>query len=174
MAWTPVGPRAVSRIVLLQGLLAAVGCGAGGSARARPTDPATVSPAQFQVLRWIEGRWVGKEPDGKAFYEGYRFTDDSTITTWTYRDSTTSTASDSAAIRLRNGRVISGGEQIAWVVSALDSTTVEFAPLQGARNGFTWAREPGGWAATLHWPANGNEPARDVVYHMLPLGAPAY
>lgn len=159
--------------VLLLGL-AVADCRAGEGTRQRPTSPMTVSPAEFKSLRWLEGRWKGKAPDGKPFYEAYRFTDDSTIATWNYPDSTALVATDSGEIRLRGGQATSGGEQVAWVVAALDSGTVEFAPLRSARNSFTWAREPGGgWVATLHWPASGNEPAREVVYHMGPSSAPA-
>ena len=156
-------------------LLAAAACAAGEASRPRPTSPLTVSPAEFKTLRWLEGRWVGQEPDGKFFYEAYRFTDDSTMATWNYPDSSMTAATDSGEIRLRGGQVTSGGEQIAWVVAALDSASVEFAPLRGARNSFTWAKASGGgWVATLHWPLNGNEPARDVVYRMTPVSAPAH
>jgi len=132
-------------------------------------SPLAVSPADFRQLGWIEGRWVGHAPDGRPFYEEYRFTDDSTIGTWSYADSTAGTPVDSGAIRLRAGQVTSGNDMVAWVVTALDANRVAFAPQRGVRNSFSWERgAQGGWVARLHWTADGRQPAGDVVYHMEP------
>lgn len=152
--------------ILLMTLPACHTAGSGGESAGKP---ATVSPSEFRKLNWIEGGWMGAEPDGSAFYEEYRFKDDSTIGTWSYADSASTVPNDSGEIRLRAGRVTSGNDLVAWVVTSLDRGDIEFAPLRGARNSFTWRRgSDGGWAASLHWPADGSRPAKDVVYHMKP------
>lgn len=131
--------------------------------------PASLSVAEFKTLGWLEGRWAGKEPDGHLFYEDYRFKNDSTMSTWSFADSAATVASDSGEIRLRGGRVTSGNDLVAWVVTSLDGRSVQFGPLRGARNSFTWKRAAnGGWSASLHWPADGSRPAKDVVYRMEP------
>ena len=131
--------------------------------------PVSVTAVEFAGLRWLEGRWIGTEPDGASFYEGYRFADDSTITTVNYADSLMTVATDSGEVRLRDGKVTSGGDQVAWIVTAIGGDRVEFSPLHGARNSFTWRKDGDGWTATLHWPADGSQPARDVVYRMNPV-----
>ncbi|MEO7987341.1 MAG: DUF4019 domain-containing protein, partial [Gemmatimonadales bacterium] len=111
--------------------------------------------------------WVGRQPDGSGFYEEYRFKDDSTIGTWGFADSAATVANDSGEIRLRSGQVTSGNDLVGWVVTSLDTCRVDFAPLHGAQNSFTWTRRPdGGWIAKLHWPADGSRPTRDVEYRL--------
>ncbi|MGH7498261.1 MAG: DUF4019 domain-containing protein [Gemmatimonadales bacterium] len=154
--------RCVSAVVA--GVAIAACRGGGGSER-----PASVTLAEFRSLAWLEGSWVGKEPDGNSFYEKYRFKDDSTMGTWAFADSAATAASDSGEVRLRGGQVTSGNDLLAWVVTAFDYGQVRFSPLHGARNSFTWSRgSGGGWVASLHWPADGTQPARDVVYQMEP------
>lgn len=155
--------RMMGRIVVA---LVALGACRGGDPR-DSRRPASVSSDEFKSLAWLEGQWVGRQPDGSAFYEEYRFKDDSTIGTWGFPDSTATAASDSGEIRLRSGRVMSGNDLVGWVVTALGATTIDFAPLHGAQNSFTWTRSPdGGWLARLYWPADGTRPERNVEYRM--------
>lgn len=127
---------------------------------------ATVSAGRFATLRWIEGRWRGSDGTG-AFYESYRFADDSTIRTYSYPDSATLTASDSGEVALRNGTVVSGTAAARWVAAELDSAHVRFVPDQNVTNSFTWLRQsPDRWTATLSWPAAGDKPARETIYQM--------
>ena len=147
-------------------VLVALSACRGGSVR-DPGQPAAVSRDEFKSLAWLEGHWVGRQPDGSGFYEEYRFKDDSTIGTWGFADSAATVAHDSGEIRLRSGQVTSGNDLIGWVVTSLDTSRVDFAPLHGAQNSFTWTRRPdGGWIAKLHWPADGSRPARDVEYRL--------
>ncbi len=37
------------------------------------------SQSDFQKLRWLEGTWRGSDGGKGAFYEGYRFIDDTII-----------------------------------------------------------------------------------------------
>ncbi|MEO7986156.1 MAG: hypothetical protein ABI766_06450, partial [Gemmatimonadales bacterium] len=36
-------------------------------------QPAAVNREEFKSLAWLEGHWVGRQPDGSGFYEEYRF-----------------------------------------------------------------------------------------------------
>src|SRR5688500_10516683 len=54
--------------------------------------------ADFQRLRWLDGRWRGFQPDGKTFYEQYRVLNDSTIAMVGFADSTFGKPADSSRV----------------------------------------------------------------------------
>ena len=141
--------------------------------RDAPDPPAVgrFTAAQFASLRWLEGTWRGRLPDGGAFYERYRFADDSTIVMQAFADSTLATTSDSGRIVLRDGIVADEGGAARWGATRLDSSGVEFAPLEGATNSFTWTRDRADrWTATLTW-ADKDRKARAVTYPMERIGS---
>ena len=143
---------------------------AGTSSRATGTVAGKYTAANFAHLRWIEGRWRGFMPDGKTFYEQYRFVDDSTIAMHSFPDSTFTKASDSSRVLLRDSTVANEGLTARWVATRLDTTGVDFAPHHGAQNHFTWAREtPTQWNATLRWSDKEGRP-RSVVYALHRFG----
>ena len=151
-------------------LLLACGDGtnkSGDSPSARPGeavgyDVTRYTPQQFAILRWIEGDWRGELPKGGYFYERYRFVDDSTIAMRGFEDSTFTRPNDSAAIVFRNGSVIDRGPKAEWSATRLDDKGIDFAPIKGATNRFSWNREsPDKWTAAI-LPAQGNS----VVYRM--------
>src|SRR5688572_12211308 len=130
--------------------LVALACGKSSAERADlavkaealpAVDAATVTLAEFQKLRWINGPWRGFMSDGNKFYEWYRFLDDSTIHKTEHADSTFSTPSGESRIMLRNGVVIDSSARSLYVATRLDSTGIDFAPRRGATNTFTWTRE---------------------------------
>jgi hypothetical protein len=126
--------------------------------------------ADFRNLRWIEGRWRGFMPDGKTFYEQYRFLDDSTIAMHAFADSTFSSSTDSSRVQLRSSAVTNAALTAQWIATRLDSTGVDFAPQRGATNRFTWAREsPTSWNATLRWTDRDGRP-QSVVYALHRMG----
>ena len=125
--------------------------------------PATVTLDEFRKLHWLAGRWRGFMADGKTFYESYEVQNDSTLVMSAYPDSTFSRASDNSRVMLRGGRVMNEGATARWVATRLDSTGVDFAPDQGARNAFTWTREsPTRWSATLRWTDRDGRPQTTV------------
>jgi len=133
---------------------------------AAPATPARITVADFSKLRWIEGSWRGSGDGQPPFFERYRFVDDSTLVVDAFPDSTFATASESTRFELRGGTLGNAGT-VRWVASRLDDRAVDFAPVVGARNTFTWRNEsPDRWTALLHWPASDTRPARDVTYHM--------
>jgi hypothetical protein len=139
---------------------------AAAPASATPQAPARITVADFRKLRWIEGSWRGSGSGQAPFHERYRFPDDSTLVVDTFPDSTLSTVSESTRFELRGGTLGNPGT-VRWVASRLDDRAVDFVPVAGARNTFTWRFEsPDRWTALLHWPARDTRPARDATYDM--------
>ena len=63
-----------------------------------------------------------------------------------------------------------GGSQVYLVDRYGENTIydVDFVPVAGARNTFTWRYDsPDRWTALLHWPASDTRPARDATYTMV-------
>jgi len=131
----------------------------------------TISQAQFQQLRWLEGMWSGSGGGIDAFYERYKWVDDSTIRKFDIDAPGASTVvKDSGDITLRAGVVRSGSPERSWVVVSLDSTSVTFAPERNASNGFEWRRTGAfTWTARLTWDSAGV--ARERTYEMKALVA---
>ena len=79
-----------------------------------------------------------------------------------FEDSTFTSANDSATIVLRGGLVIDRGPEAQWSATRLDDKGIDFAPLHGATNRFSWNRESADkWTAEII-PAK----AEPTVYHM--------
>lgn len=128
---------------------------------------ARLSVRDLRRLRWIEGSWRGSGDGQAPFYERYRFADDSTLVVDSFADSTLATVSESTRFELRGGRLGNPGAA-RWVASRLDGRAVDFVPVAGARNTFTWRYDsPDQWTALLHWPASDTRPARDPTYTMV-------
>jgi hypothetical protein len=160
--------------------LVAVACGKGDGGHGDSTaaaaalvadaTPATVSVAEFQKLRWINGPWRGFMSNGEKFYEWYRFLDDSTIQKTEHPDSTFGTPSSESRIILRNGIVVDSSARSSYVATRWDTTGVDFAPRRGATNSFTWAKEgPTQWSATIRWTDKDGRP-QTVVYALHRFG----
>jgi hypothetical protein len=127
-----------------------------------------ITVADFRKLRWIEGSWRGSGVGQAPFYERYRFVDDSTLVVDAFPDSTLATVSESTRFELRGGTLANASATTRWVASRLDDRAVDFVPVVGVRNTFTWRFEsPDRWTALLHWPASDTRPARDATYHMV-------
>lgn len=151
-----IGPLVHARLILVASITVLAACGARDNGRpadsVRAARPGTYAAADFQRLRWLEGRWEGRMEDDTKFYEQYRFVDDSTIVMHSFRDSTFAQASDSSRITLRGDTVASEAGASRWVAERLDTLGVEFAPDRAAINYFAWSREsPDSWTATLRW-----------------------
>lgn len=124
---------------------------AAGTAQSAGRQPIAgrYSLQDFARLRWLDGSWRGRLPDGGYFYERYRPIDDSTIAMRGFPDSLFARVTDSANITFRGGTVADEGSS-RWVATRLDSNAVDFASERNASSNFTWAREsPDRWTATL-------------------------
>jgi hypothetical protein len=147
-------------------LLIAALCGAPavGVAQlpAAATPPArTFTLHEFRTLRWLEGTWRGRLPNGRFFYERRTLVNDSTLTTTNYADSTLTSVTETGDLTFRGGVIASGGGRRMAI--SLDSAHVEFA--RGTSR-VRFDRQPGGrWVATLSGVNPDGSPQR-VVYHM--------
>ena len=140
--------------------------GACRAASQSPHPPATVSREQFKQLEWLAGTWRGSGGAYAAFFEEYRFIDDTTIRMRSFADSTLRTATDSSVIAWRDGKIESGSN----VVVEFSPTSVGFKRPGATAGGHTFTRVSADeWTATLH-PATGGGQA--TVYVMRRIGPP--
>ena len=147
---------------------ALVSCGRESAREDAASTPLPMTAARLRELSWLEGRWRGTESGTGAFFEAYRFVNDSLIRSYSY-DSTGRTITDSGAITLSEGIVSTGDSSVRWVLTALDSVSAHFEPVRGAINTFTWTKvKGGGWTATLSVPGGGDT-VRSRVYDMQPV-----
>jgi hypothetical protein len=139
--------------------------GEQSASAARQPVAGRYSLQDFGRLRWLDGSWRGRLPDGGYFYERYRLVDDSTIAMSGFPDSLFARADDSARITFRGGTVADEGG-MRWVATRLDSSGVDFASERNASNNFTWAPESADrWTATLRSNDREGRP-RTTVYPM--------
>ena len=120
--------------------------------------PALVTAAEFRDLRWIEGTWRGRMPDGQYFYERYTRLNDSTIQILHFPDSTLAASNEEDSITVRGG-IMRHGEAVAI---RFDSTGIDFAKPPRTTPQFSFAPASEGWTATIHGAANG----QPVIYNM--------
>ena len=134
----------------------------------RPPVAGRYSVQDFGRLRWLDGSWRGRLPNGGFFYESYRLLDDSTILMSAFHDPEFSHASDSTLIVIRGGTVIDQSNP-RWLATRLDASGVDFASERDASNNFTWTTEspksPDRWTATLRSMGQDGRP-RITVYPM--------
>lgn len=123
--------------------------------------------ADFALLAWLEGTWRGEGVDQPAFYERYGFVDDSTMRVESFPDSTLAAEPERGEVRWRDGLVTTGSGGALWIVTEYDDAMIRFESVAGARNSFVWRRDSDdAWTAVLSWPAAGQLPARERVYHL--------
>lgn len=116
--------------------------------RAQSADPIPVSQQAFDSLRWLEGAWRGSGGGYDAFFEDFRWVDDSTVLRHSYADSTLARVTETSEIRLRDGKAHQwrDGERRAGVV-LLRNDSLQFS------SGVLWIRRSDDhWTAIL---ANG-------------------
>jgi hypothetical protein len=110
---------------------------------AQATDPIPVSPRAFASLGWLEGVWRGAGGGVDAFFEDFRWVDDSTVLRHSYADSTLAEVTETGEIRLRGGLAHQWreGRQRAGVV-LLRNDSLQFS------SGVLWIRR-----SNDHWTA---------------------
>jgi hypothetical protein len=148
---------------LLAVLLLCLSCTQAGTQTATP-KPKTLTAADLQKLRWIEGSWRGsgdKQPD---FFERYRFENETTLAVDTLE---AGKVTDTTLFVLKDGEFGGGNEGSRWVATSLDENSINFEPVTKARNSFSWKRETkDSWKAVLKFPATKDKPAGERVYRM--------
>ncbi|HSU17952.1 hypothetical protein [Longimicrobium sp.] len=150
---------------LLAAAIAAAACRPPAGPPFRDPRPARVTVAELQRLRWIVGDWRGTGTNQPAFYERYRFQDDSTLVVESFADSSFSAPTDPTFFVLRGGRL---GPDARTAASRIDARSVTFAPQAAGRNWYRFRyRAPDEWEAVLWWPATPTRPERLVTYRMV-------
>lgn len=138
------------------------------SSAAQTDEPNTITRSKFAQLRWLEGTWRGDGVNQSAFFERYRFTNDTTLTIDTFSDSTLAHVSETSIYILAGGKLANTNPKARWEASKLTERAVTFSPVFGVRNSFVWQRENAdAWTAVLLWPATGTQPAAERVYRMV-------
>lgn len=122
--------------------------------------PKTITTADLQKLKWIEGTWRGTGETQGPFFESYRFENDSTLVMEELADESLKVKS-TTRYELKNGHFGTDGA----VATALDETSVTFSPLIAGRNSFRWQSESKDvWKAILTMPATAKAPAKETIY----------
>lgn len=148
-------------------LLALCVAGATATPASAQTSPApSITRAQFTSLRWLEGRWLGSGGAYAAFYEEYRFLNDSTIEQREFPDSTFASPSGVSTIEWRNGAVQKLRRGTAQSrLSRVAGDTARFDAMIAGRGGFTWIR-----LSATSWRAILDGASAPTVYNMRRFG----
>ena len=142
-------------------LLSLVACDSGQEYT--PPKPKTLTAADLQKLRWIEGSWRGTGVNQPPFFERYRFENDTTLAVDHFEDETLAKVTSTGKYELKNGEF----RNDSYVATAIDDNSISFEPLRAGSNSFIWKRESkDSWTANLRWPASGNKPAGERTYNM--------
>jgi hypothetical protein len=165
----------ISVIIVVATIFSSIlGCArqsSGDSAAANPAPsptPKSITAADLQKLRWIEGSWRGTGVNQPPFFERYRFESDTVLAVDSFEDEKLARVTETSRFELKDGEFGGGDEGSRYVAVALDDKLITFAPVLKARNSFTWKRESkDSWTAILKWPANKDKPAGERVYNMV-------
>jgi hypothetical protein len=127
--------------------------------------PKQITPADLAKLRWIEGSWRGTGGDVPPFYERYKFENDSTLVVEGLADETFSKVNDVSRFELKDGHFGSSSGDSSSVATALDDSSISFAPI-GKGNYFRFQRESdNSWKAVLNW-TDKTGAAKERIYLM--------
>jgi hypothetical protein len=143
---------ALGSLAVLVSLVALV---APRSAPGQATPAPTITREAFASLRWLEGRWVGSGGGYTAFYEEYRFLNDSTIEQVEFgSDSTFRTAGGRSPIEWRAGVVQkSRNGQAQSRLARVTGDTAVFENVRTGQRAFIWYRVSANeWRAVLGRP----------------------
>jgi hypothetical protein len=129
--------------------------------------PKTLTTADLQKLRWIEGSWRGTGVNQAPFFERYRFENDSTLAVDSFEDEKLTKVTDTTRFELKDGEFGGGSEGSRYVATALDDNSITFEPVLKARNSFIWKRESkDSWTAIIRTLPSGDKPAKEITYQM--------
>lgn len=103
------------------------------------STPKLPGQERFLQLEFLEGKWIGKAPDGSEFYEAYVFESDTQLRSTRYKDKAFSVSGDSSVVRLEQGEVISVWDQFSWKANVITENKACFVPLE-APSSFCWQK----------------------------------
>lgn len=147
-------------------LLSLAACARGQQSFQAP-KPITLTAADLQKLRWIEGSWRGTGVNQPPFFERYRFENDTTLAVDHFEDETLAKVTKTSRYELKNGEFRSTSSSRGYVATSLDDSSIKFDPLTVGSNSFIWKRESkDSWTAILSWTASGDKPAGERIYNL--------
>ena len=121
-------------------------------------EGAMFTPADFRQLQFLEGRWSGTGPDGKAFYEHYDFADDATFRSRRYAGPEFSAVLDSSSVTFKEGDIVSRWGPYSWRASEMVAGKACFTPIE-APSSFCWRRvDDGQVEVTQRWTGADGKP----------------
>lgn len=113
--------------------------GLPGACASAPDSGPVFSEADFSHLRFLEGRWQGIGPDGKAFFEQYAFPHHAEMRSTRFADASFGEPGDGSVVALEGGQVISTWGGFTWRASELAPGKACFVPVS-APSAFCWER----------------------------------
>ncbi len=132
-----------------------------------PATPAKLTAEDLRKLRWIEGTWRGTGVNQAAFFERYRWENDTTLAVDSFENEKLEKVTDTTRFELKDGEFGGGSEGARYVATSLDDNAITFAPVVKARNWFVWKRESkDSWTAIIKPLATPEKPAKDILYNM--------
>ncbi len=96
--------------------------------------------SDFDYLKFLEGRWIGKGPDGSSFYEEYTFIEQGKMRSDRHADASYSNSTDASTVTLENGQVTSTWNTYTWIAAELSPGKACFSPVN-APSSFCWERK---------------------------------
>jgi hypothetical protein len=98
-----------------------------------PATPAKLTAEDLKKLRWIEGTWRGTGVSQPAFFERYRWENDTTLAVDSFENEKLEKVTDTTRFELKDGEFGGGSEGALYVATALDDNAITFAPVVKAQ-----------------------------------------
>lgn len=134
-------PAIRGRLRLLSLALILTACSAVTDHKNTTQDQVMYHADDFAKLQFLQGRWEGKGPDGKLFYEEYRFESAVLFRSTRYQDDTfsspNSTSADGSTVEFSEGQIIAKWLEFSWQASEIQPGKACFMPLN-APSSFCW------------------------------------
>lgn len=138
-----------------------------------PATPAKLTADDLKKLRWIEGTWRGTGVTQPAFFERYRWENDTTLAVDSFENEKLEKVTDTTRFELKDGEFGGGSEGARYVATALDDNAITFGPVVKARNSFVWKRESKDlWTAIIQPLPRPDRPTKETIYKMERLPDP--
>ena len=132
-----------------------------------PATPAKLTAEDLKKLRWIQGTWRGTGVSQPAFFERYRWENDTTLAVDSFENEKLEKVTDTTRFELKDGEFGGGSEGARYVATALDENSIRFGPVIKARNFFVWKRESKDvWTAIIQPLPRPDRPTKETFYRM--------
>lgn len=126
-------------------------------------DSNMLSAIDFSKLQFLVGRWEGKGPDSKLFYEEYRFEGAGLFRSIRYKDATFSEPIDGSTVEFADGNIIVKWLEYSWQASEIIAGKACFTPLN-APSSFCWEQVDSGTVhVTQSWSGDDGKPQQFVI-----------